>query len=605
MNTVSEQNEHHLKSIVNTLPDNPGIYQFIDNTGKIIYIGKAKSLKKRISSYFQKDVGSGKVRVMLSKAADLKYIVVETEHDALLLENNLVKKYLPRYNVLLKDDKTFPWICIKNEPFPRIFYLRNLIRDGSKYYGPYSSVKLMKTLLDLIKQLYPLRSCNFNLNEENIRKKKYERCLEYHIGNCLGPCEGLQTLDDYNKNIEEIKQIIKGNIHVVEQELKKLMFKHADKYEFEKAQMIKEKIEILQKYQSKSIVSNVNIQNADVFSIITQENTAFVNYLKIIHGAVLQSHTVELKKKLDETPEELLMIAITDIRSRFESDSPEIIVSFHPGIEIPGVKYFVPQKGDKKELLDLSLRNLKYFILEHQRQKDLVDPERHSKRILNQAKQDLRLTEVPMHIECFDNSNIQGESAVAAMVVFKSGKPAKKEYRHYNIKTVVGPDDFASMEEIIFRRYKRLLEENQPLPQLIIVDGGKGQLSSALTSLDKLGLRNKIQIISIAKRLEEIYFPNDPVPMYLDKKSETLKLIQQLRDEAHRFGITHHRKKHVKQIIQTELTGIQGIGDLLAQKLLTHFKSVKNIRQATLEELQALIGDSKGKLVFDALNNQK
>jgi len=605
MNTVSEQNEHHLKSIVNTLPDNPGIYQFIDNTGKIIYIGKAKSLKKRVSSYFQKDVGSGKVRVMLNKAADLKYIVVETEHDALLLENNLVKKYLPRYNVLLKDDKTFPWICIKNEPFPRIFSLRNLIRDGSKYYGPYSSVKLMKTLLDLIKQLYPLRSCNFNLNEENIRKKKYERCLEYHIGNCLGPCEGLQTLEEYNKNIEEIKQIIKGNIHVVEQELKKLMFKHADKYEFEKAQMIKEKIEILQKYQSKSIVSNVNIQNADVFSIITQENTAFVNYLKIIHGAVLQSHTVELKKKLDETPEELLMIAITDIRSRFESDSPEIIVSFHPGIEIPGVKYFVPQKGDKKELLDLSLRNLKYFILEHQRQKDLVDPERHSKRILNQAKQDLRLTEVPMHIECFDNSNIQGESAVAAMVVFKSGKPAKKDYRHFNIKTVVGPDDFASMEEIIFRRYKRLLEENQPMPQLIIVDGGKGQLSSALTSLDKLGLRNKIQIISIAKRLEEIYFPNDPVPMYLDKKSETLKLIQQLRDEAHRFGITHHRKKHVKQIIQTELTGIQGIGDLLAQKLLTHFKSVKNIRQATLEELQALIGDSKGKLVFDALNNQK
>ena len=605
MNTVSEQNEHHLKSIVNTLPDNPGIYQFIDNTGKIIYIGKAKSLKKRVSSYFQKDVGSGKVRVMLSKAADLKYIVVETEHDALLLENNLVKKYLPRYNVLLKDDKTFPWICIKNEPFPRIFYLRNLIRDGSKYFGPYSSVKLMKTLLDLIKQLYPLRSCNFNLNEENIRKKKYERCLEYHIGNCLGPCEGLQTLEEYNKNIEEIKQIIKGNIHVVEQELKKLMFKHADKYEFEKAQMIKEKIEILQKYQSKSIVSNVNIQNADVFSIITQENTAFVNYLKIIHGAVLQSHTVELKKKLDETPEELLMIAITDIRSRFESDSPEIIVSFHPGIEIPGVKYFVPQKGDKKELLDLSLRNLKYFILEHQRQKDLVDPERHSKRILNQAKQDLRLTEVPMHIECFDNSNIQGESAVAAMVVFKSGKPAKKDYRHFNIKTVVGPDDFASMEEIIFRRYTRLLEENQPMPQLIIVDGGKGQLSSALTSLDKLGLRNKIQIISIAKRLEEIYFPNDPVPMYLDKKSETLKLIQQLRDEAHRFGITHHRKKHVKQIIQTELTGIQGIGDLLAQKLLTHFKSVKNIRQATLEELQALIGDSKGKLVCDALNNQK
>ncbi len=605
MSTDKIQNEIHLKTIVTTLPDSPGIYQFIDKNEKIIYIGKAKSLKKRVSSYFHKESLSGKVRVMVSKAVDMRFIAVATEHDALLLENNLVKKYQPRYNVLLKDDKTFPWICIKNEPFSKIYPTRNPSRDGSKYFGPYSSVRLMKTLLDLIKQLYPIRTCNYILTDENIKKRKYNRCLEYQIGNCLAPCEALQTAEEYNKNIDEIKLILKGNISSVEQELKKLMYKHADSYEFEKAQTVKDKIDILQKYQSKSVVFNKAIHNIDVFSFKDDENISYVNYLKIINGAVLQSHTVEMKKKLDESPNELLSIAISDIRSRFESDSLEILVPFLPEVEIPQVKYTVPQIGDKKEILDLSFRNLNYYILEQQKQQDLVDPDRHSKRILNKAMQDLRLKELPVHIECFDNSNIQGDTPVAAMVVFKQGRPSKNDYRHFNIKTVEGPNDFASMEEIIYRRYKRLLEENQSLPQLIIIDGGKGQLSSALYSLDQLNLKGKINIISIAKRLEEIYFPNDPVPLYLDKKSETLKLIQQLRNEAHRFGITHHRNKHMKQIIQTELIQIEGIGEVLSGKLLSHFRSVSNIKKATLGEIQKIAGKKKGNILFNYFEHQK
>ncbi|HNY07078.1 MAG TPA: excinuclease ABC subunit UvrC [Bacteroidales bacterium] len=593
-------NYSHIESIVKTLPGKPGVYQYFDKDGKIIYVGKAKNLKKRVSSYFNKNESlSGKVRVLVSKIEDIRFIVVDTEFDALLLENNLIKEHQPRYNVMLKDDKTYPWICIKNEPFPRVFPTRNVIKDGSVYFGPYASVPMMRTLLDLIRHIYPLRNCNLNLSEASIGSKKYKVCLEYHIGNCKGPCEGLQSLEDYLDAIRVIREILKGNITNVKQQLVSLMNSFAETLEFEKAQMVKEKIELLDRYQSKSTVVNPSIQNVDVFSIVSDENAAFVNYMKVMSGSVVQSHTIELRKKLDESPEELLAIAIMDFRQRFASESNEIIVPFEIDIDIPKTIFTVPQRGDKKQLLDLSERNAKYYRLDKEKQKELVDPERHSRRILSQMMKDLRLKEPPVRIECFDNSNIQGEFPVAAMVCFVNAKPDKKEYRHFNIKTVQGPNDFASMEEVIYRRYKRLLEEEKPLPQLIIVDGGKGQLSSALTSLEKLGLRGKINIIGIAKKLEEIYYPGDSFPMYLDKKSETLKIIQQCRDEAHRFGITHHRKKRGKAAVKSILTDIEGIGETITQQLLIKFKSVKNIKSATLEELQQAIGTAKGKIVFD------
>ncbi len=595
-------NKHitQLQPIIKSLPGKPGIYQFFDNDGKIIYVGKAKHLKKRVSSYFNKDIsGSGKLTLLVKKITDIKYIVVDTEFDALLLENNLIKKYLPRYNIQLKDDKSFPWICIKNESFPRIFPTRNLIKDGSIYFGPYASVRMMKTVLNLIKQLYPLRNCKFKLTEKNIQNKKYKVCLEYHIGNCKGPCEGKQTADDYNNTITEIKEIIKGNINVVAGQLKRLMNEFAKNYEFEKAQLVKEKIVLLDRYQSKSTIVNPKINNVDVFSIITEKNYGFVNFLKVINGAIVQAHTVEIKKKLDESPEELLALAITDFRKRFSSNAPEIIIPFKIEYEIPETKFIIPKRGDKKHLLELSERNAKYFKIEKQKQKDLIDPERHTKRILNGMKKDLRLKELPVHIECFDNSNIQGDYPVAAMVVFKNAKSCKKEYRHFNIKTVEGANDFASMEEIIFRRYKRLLDEKKPLPQLIVVDGGKGQLSATLKSLEKLNLRGKISTIGIAKKLEEIFYPEDSLPLYIDKKSETLKIIRQLRDEAHRFSITHHRKKREKGTIKSVLTEIDGIGYSTSQKLLQKFRSVKNIKKATIEELQKVVGKSKAKIVFE------
>ena len=588
----------HLKSILKTLPEKPGIYQYFDEKGTIIYIGKAKNLKKRVLSYFNKDTfENGKLAVLVRKIADIRFMIVDTELDALLLENNLIKKYQPRYNVMLKDDKTYPWICIKNEAFPRIFPTRHIIKDGSQYFGPYASVRMMNTLLELIRQLYQIRNCKLNLSESNINSGKYKVCLEYHIKNCKGPCEGLQSADEYNQTIGEIKEIIKGNISNVLKQLKDLMMHYADNLEFEKAQIIKLKMDHLENYKSKSTIVNPAIDNVDVFSIVTDENTGFVNFLKVIDGAIVQTHTVELKKKLDETPEELLCIAIIDLRQRFNSASSEIIIPFALDIDLQKTILTVPQRGDKKQLLDLSERNAKYYKLEKQKQKDLVDPERHSKRILNQMMKDLRLNEIPSYIECFDNSNIQGSFPVAAMVVFKNAKADKKEYRHFNIKTVEGPNDFASMEEVIYRRYKRLIGEEKPLPQLIIVDGGKGQLSSALKSLDKLGLRGKISIIGIAKKLEEIYYPNDSIPMYLDKKSETLKIIQQLRDEAHRFGITHHRSKRQKATIKSILTDIEGIGFATAQALLRKFKSVKNIQKADLEEIQKVIGKAKAEII--------
>ncbi|MFZ4740659.1 MAG: excinuclease ABC subunit UvrC [Bacteroidales bacterium] len=588
----------HLKSILKTLPEKPGIYQYFDEKATIIYIGKAKNLKKRVSSYFNKDTfENGKLAVLVRKIADIRFMIVDTELDALLLENNLIKKYQPRYNVMLKDDKTYPWICIKNEEYPRIFPTRHIIKDGSQYFGPYASVRMMNTLLELIRQLYQIRNCKLNLSDSNINSGKYKVCLEYHIKNCKGPCEGFQTTEEYNQTIGEIKEIIKGNISNVLKQLKDLMMHYAENLEFEKAQIIKLKMDHLENYKSKSTIVNPAIDNVDVFSIVTDENTGFVNFLKVIDGAIVQTHTVELKKKLDETPEELLCIAIIDLRQRFNSASREIIIPFALDIDLQKTILTVPQRGDKKQLLDLSERNAKFYKIEKQKQKDLIDPERHSKRILNQMMKDLRLNEIPSHIECFDNSNIQGSFPVAAMVVFKNAKADKKEYRHFNIKTVEGPNDFASMEEVIYRRYKRLIEEEKSLPQLIIVDGGKGQLSSALKSLDNLGLRGKISIIGIAKKLEEIYYPNDSIPMYLDKKSETLKIIQQLRDEAHRFGITHHRSKRQKATIKSILTDIEGVGFATAQALLRKFKSVKNIQKADLEEIQKVVGKAKAEII--------
>lgn len=591
---LKSENINHIKSILQTLPDKPGIYQYFDEKGNIIYIGKAKNLKKRVSSYFNKDTfEQGKTGVLVRKIADIRFMIVDTEMDALLLENNLIKKYQPRYNVMLKDDKTYPWICIKNEAFPRIFPTRHVLKDGSQYFGPYASVRMMNTLLELIRQLYQIRNCKLNLTESKIKTEKYKVCLEFHIKNCKGPCEGLQDEEDYRQTIQEITEIIKGNVSNVLKQLKNKMMSYAENLEFEKAQIIKEKMQHLENYKSKSTIVNPNIDNVDVFSIVTDENSGFVNYLKVIDGAIVQTHTIELKKKLDETPEELLTIAIVDLRQRFFSNSSEIIVPFPLEIELPKINLSVPQRGDKKQLLDLSERNAKFYKLDKQKQKDLVDPERHTKRILNQMMKDLRLNVLPEHIECFDNSNIQGTYPVSAMVVFKNAKPDKKEYRHFNIKTVEGPNDFASMEEVIYRRYHRLLEEEKDLPQLIVVDGGKGQLSSAIKSLEALGLRGKISIIGIAKKLEEIYYPDDSIPMYLDKKSETLKIIQQMRDEAHRFGITHHRSKRDKGTIKTVLTEIEGIGYSTAQALLRKFKSVKNIEKANEEDLQKIVGKAK------------
>ncbi|MCD4772625.1 MAG: excinuclease ABC subunit UvrC [Bacteroidales bacterium] len=594
------KNIDQFKKAIRSFPEKPGIYQFFDKNQKIIYIGKAKNIKKRVSSYFYKESSiSGKVKILVKKIRDIKFIVVDTEIDALLLENNLIKKYKPRYNVLLKDDKTYPWICIKNEDFPRIFSTRNLIHDGSDYFGPYASGRMMKTVLELISQLYPIRNCKHKLSPQNIKSKKFKVCLEYHLDNCKGPCEGLQSKEDYDKSINEIKEIIKGNINSVKFQLKKFMFNYAKNYEFEKAQIVKEKVELLEKYQSKSIVVNSKINNVDVFSIITNEDLSYSNFLKVIDGAVIQSHTIEIRRKLDETPKELLEIAITEFRQRFKSNSEEIIIPFAIDYELSDTKITIPQRGDKKHLLDLSLRNAKYFKLNKEKQQSLVDPERHSKRILEQMRKDLRMKELPHHIECFDNSNIQGDYPVAAMVVFKNTKPAKSEYRHYNIKTVEGANDFASMEEVIFRRYHRLLKEEKELPQLIVIDGGKGQLSSALKSLEKLDLRGKITIIGIAKKLEEIYFPDDSIPLYIDKKSESLKIIQQLRDEAHRFGITHFRKKIEKGTIKSVLTEIDGIGFSTTQKLLIKFRSVANIKKASLNEIEEVIGKAKAKIVFE------
>ena len=589
---------NHISEILKNIPDKSGIYQYYDKNQDLLYVGKAKNLKKRVSSYFTKTQEHGKTKVLVGKIQDIKYVVVATEMDALLLENNLIKKHQPKYNVMLKDGKTYPWICIKNELFPRIFQTRTVIKDGSEYFGPYASVRLVQTILEFFHQLYPLRNCNLNLSEQNIKNKKFKVCLEYHLKNCLGPCIGEQKNKDYLLAIDHIRQIITGDVRSVIAHLKDSMKKFSANLEFEKAQSIKEKITLLDNYQSKSTIVNPKINDVDVFTIISDEDTAFVNFLKIKSGAIIQAHTLELSKKLNETEEELLQLAIIELRQRFNSTSKDIYCSHSLENVWEDLSITIPKIGDKKNLIDLSLRNAKYMLLDKQKQQINNIDRQDNKRVLEQLQKDLRLKDRPRHIECFDNSNLQGTSAVAACIVFKNGKPSKKDYRHFNIKTVVGPDDFASMEEVIFRRYKRLLEEEEDLPELIVIDGGKGQLSAAVKSLEKLKLRGKIAIIGIAKRLEEIYFPGDSLPLYLDKRSESLKLIQQLRDEAHRFGITHHRNKRSKISLENSLDKIEGIGPKTVELLITHFGSVKKVMEANKDELEELIGKAKAEKVL-------
>jgi len=593
------RNEEYIKSLVSVLPDKPGIYQYFDQTGKIIYVGKAKNLKKRVSSYFNKNQQNRKTELLVRNIADIRHMVVETEQDALLLENNLIKKYQPRYNIRLKDDKTYPWIVVKNEPFPRVFQTRNVVKDGSNYYGPYTSVLAVRALLEFFRKLYKLRNCKLNLSDTQIRQGKYKVCLEYHIGNCLAPCVGNQRNENYMEGINQIREILKGNISGVIKYFKDLMNQLASEMQFEEAAVVKEKFDLLEKFQSKSTVVNSTINDVDVFTIDQDEHFAYVNYLKIIRGAIMQTYTTEIKKVLDESSEEILEFAIIDIRQKIFSNAKEILVPVKIGIEIDGVKIVIPKQGDKRKLLDLSERNAKYFRLEKLKHQTVSKVEQNSIRILDTMKRDLQLKVLPKHIECFDNSNLQGTNPVSSCVVFKDARPSKKDYRHFNVKSVEGPNDFASMEEVVYRRYKRLLDEEQSLPQLIVIDGGKGQLGAALSSLEKLGLRGRMSVVGIAKRLEEIYFPGDSVPLYLDKNSETLKVIQQLRDEAHRFGITFHRNKRSGEFLKSELEGIKGIGEKTRITVLKRFKSVENLKKQAFADVVSEIGDSKARLIFD------
>ena len=585
------------------MPSEPGVYRYYDKKGEILYVGKAKNLKNRVLSYFNKSQIGYKTRMMVSKIVRLETTVVNSEYDALLLENNLIKEYQPFYNILLKDDKSYPWICIKKEPFPRIFLTRNVIKDGSEYYGPYAKVKQAKTLIEVIKNIYKLRTCSLNLAPEKIKEGKYKVCLEYHIKNCAGPCEGLESEEEYAQKLNAIRGIIKGEFKVAREYLEAEMYNYAAKLEFENAQQSKEKLQILENYQTHTTIVSSNINDVDVFGIISDEAAAYVNYFKIKNGSIIQSYTTEIKKMLDETDEEILEEALIEIRNKFNSTSTEIFLPFHLNIEIPHVKLIVPKLGDKKRIVELSEKNAMEYRVEKLKQVQIVDPERHTNRIMAEMKKLLRLPEEPRHIEGFDNSNIQGTNPVSACVVFKDGKPSKVDYRIFHVKTVEGPNDFATMEEVIYRRYSRLLDEGEPLPQLILIDGGKGQLSSAVKSLKLLGLYGKISIIGIAKRLEEIFFPEDPVPLYLDKKSETLKVLQRVRDESHRFGVKHHRTRRKNSTIKSELEEIPGVGEKTIQQLLSKLKSVKRIKEASLETLEEILGKSKAKAVWEHFNS--
>lgn len=575
------------KEELKKIPHRPGVYQYFDKNDTLIYVGKAKDLRNRVGSYFTSThLLNGKTRVLVRKINRIAFTIVDTEIDAWLLENNLIKKHQPRYNVMLKDDKTYPWIVVKHERFPRVFWTRKYVKDGSTYYGPYASVGMMHIIMGMIRELFPLRTCKLSLSEENIRKGKFKVCLEYQIGNCKGPCEGYQSEEDYDENLQSIKDILNGKISIVTSKLKEQMRSAAEKMDFEAAHKYKTKLDKLSNYQSKSTVVSSSITNVDVFSIASDEQYAFVNFLKVVNGVIIQTQTIELKKRLDESDVELLSLAISDIRTRFNSLSREVIVPFEIDIEsAENLKFTVPKMGDKKSLLDLSLKNVAYFRKERMTQYERLNPELKTERILTQMKKDLRMNVLPQHIECFDNSNIQGNYPVSAIVVFKDAKPSKKDYRHFNVKTVVGPNDFATMEEAVFRRYRRLLDEGQSLPQLIIIDGGKGQLGAALKSLRLLGIEKQLTVIGIAKRLEELYYPGDSFPLYLDKKSETLKIIQHLRDEAHRFGITFHRNQRSRKTFVSELENVPGVGKTSVEKLLKAFKSVKRVKEATDEQL--------------------
>ncbi len=593
--------KEHLEKILSFLPEEPGCYQYFDSEGKIIYVGKAKNLKRRVSSYFNRTHDSHKLRILVRNIRDIKYIVVKNEEDALLLENSLIKEHQPRYNAMLKDDKTYPSIVIRNEILPRIFATRSIVKDGSMYYGPYSSVPAMKAILQTIKSIYPLRTCKYPFTPENIKSKKYPVCLQYHIKNCLGPCQGYQSEKDYLKNITEIKEILNGNISKISKGILEEMKILAENLQFEKAQELKKKYDLIEKYKAKSEIVNPKLHDIDVFSYDENEQSAYINYLHIISGTIVQGYTIEYKKRLDESKEEIFSLGIIELRTRFKSKTKEIIVPFIPDVELEGVSFSIPQRGDKKTLLDLSLQNVRQYKLDQLKRAEKLNPEQRTTRILSTLKNDLRLHELPIHIECFDNSNIQGSNPVSACVVFKKAKPSKKDYRHYNIKTVIGPDDFSSMYETVFRRYKRLIEEGLTLPQLIVIDGGKGQLHAATDALKDLGIYGKCAIISIAEKLEEIYFPEDSVPLYLDKNSESLRLIQHIRDEAHRFGITFHRQKRSKQQIKSELDSISGIGETLKIKLLKQYKSVKRIKETPVEEIENLIGKKKTELLLKGL----
>jgi excinuclease ABC subunit C len=589
----------HIDQILKTLPEKPGVYQYYDDQGNLLYIGKAKVLKNRVSSYFSKiKFESAKTFQLVKRIADIRYIVVGTESDALLLENSLIKQYKPKYNIALKDDRTYPSIVIKNERYPRVFPTRNIIKDGSLYLGPFTSVKAMHQVLDLAKNLYPVRTCQLPLTPENIEKEKFRVCLEYHIGNCKGPCENKQSEEEYNQHIQNIKRIVKGFYGDVLRDLKSDMQAKAAALEFEEAHKIKEKIDALETFQAKNTIVHPSISNIDVFSVISDDQNAFVNYLQIMNGSISIGYNLEVKKRMAETDEEILQFAMIEIREKFQSKAKEIISPL--AVEWPweDSKIIVPLRGDKKKLLDLSERNAKQSLIHSHKQVELTDPERHTERILTTLQRDLHLKDLPRHIECFDNSNIQGTNPVSACVVFKNAKSSKKDYRIFNVKTVEGPDDFATMREAIFRRYQRVLEENEPLPQLLIIDGGKGQLSAAMESVTLLGLKGKLAVIGIAKKLEEIYFPGDSDPLYLDKRSESLKLIQQLRDEAHRFGLSKHRNRRSKEALQTELTQIPGLGIKSAQKLLTQFGSVENIKKQTVESLQSVLSKPTAQRVF-------
>ncbi len=582
------------------IPHKPGVYQYWDTDNELIYIGKAKDLRNRVASYFVKDLNvNAKTRVLVSKIRKITFTIVDTEVDAWLLENSMIKKHQPRYNVMLKDDKTYPWIIIKNERFPRIYWTRRIVKDGSKYLGPYASVSMMHTILGLVKEAYPLRTCNLNLTKENIDAGKFKVCLEYQLGNCKGPCQNYQSFEDYEHNISEITDILNGKTGAVIRNLKADMDNAAMNLDFELAHKLKYKFDLLDKYQHKSTVVNSSITDVDVFNIASEEKYAFVNYLKVMNGTIIQTQTIELKKRLDESDEELLTLAISEFRTRYNSTSKEIIVPFDIDLDDDKIKFTVPKLGEKKKLLDLSAKNVIFFKTEKIDQYERLNPDIRTERLLTQMMKDLRMNQLPKHIECFDNSNFQGKYPVSAIVVFRDAKPSKKDYRFFNVKTVEGPNDFATMEEAVHRRYRRMLDEGTELPQLVIIDGGKGQLSSALKSLRLLGIEKQMTVIGIAKRLEELYYPGDQYPLYLDKKSETLKIIQQLRDEAHRFGITAHRKKRDKGTLVTELELIDGIGKTTADKLLKYFKSVKKIKEASLTDLQEVVNLKQSNNIFN------